>query len=361
MRLGTRRRMLVALALVCLLGWPTAAWWLFACLKLFGHYFRHRVRCDYGWLDFGNGGCGGAGSYNAGFGSLEVFGYLALAVGGGWLLARWALAPVRSMTDLVGQLGPTSLGLRLTDEHGNDETGRLADAINRMLDRVAEGYESQRRFAANASHELRTPLATQRALIEISLADALTPDQLRLLSRQLLATNERNEALIEGLLALAETDRGLMAHVPIRLDEVVHDVVERLRPAAEKADVHLEVSASGVTVIGEQQLVDRLVTNLLQNATKYNHPGGSIQVRVGPPGRLIVSNTGPVVPADAVPSLFEPFRRLSGERLEHGGGAGLGLTIVRSIVAAHGGAVQARANPDGGLTVTVDLVDSGLP
>jgi signal transduction histidine kinase len=107
--------------------------------------------------------------------------------------------------------------------------------------------------------------------------------------------------------------------------------------------------------LGERPLLERLVTNLVLNAIKYNVPDGRVYVTVAAPARLVVVNTGPAVPPDQVGALFEPFRRQSGDGLDHGGGAGLGLTIARLIVAAHWGHVQATANPDGGLTVEVTL------
>lgn len=359
MTLTPRRRIVVLFALGASLGPALILWWWVACKKLtaylvdgsgaYAHY------CTFDWRDFGNGGCGGGHGYHPVLGWVEVLGGIALLPALGWLLARWVLRPLRAMTETIARLGPASLGLRLATTGPRDETRRLSEAIDALLDRVNESYESQRRFAANASHELRTPLATQRALIEVSLADPLTPEQLRLLTRQLLATNERNEALVEGLLALAETEQGLLAHTPLRLDAIAADVLERLRVAADKAGVRLDLHVQEVTVVGERPLLDRMITNLVQNAIKYNGPEGTLTVRVAPPACIVVSNTGPVVPAEAVDGLFEPFRRLSGERLEHGGGAGLGLTIVRSIVAAHGGSLSATANPGGGLTVTVDL------
>jgi signal transduction histidine kinase len=353
MYLTTRSRFLLLLLLSCFVGWLTISWGLIACESLVKYYVRGHRECTRTWRDFGNGGCGLGSAYNVYVGWIEVLGCIAVLLALGWLLTRWVLAPIRSMIDTIGRLGPTSLGLRLNATGPHDETRRLSDALDGMLDRVAEGYESQRRFAANASHELRTPLATQRALIEVSLTDALTPDQIQLLSRQLLATNERNENLIEGLLALAETERGLMTHVPLRLDVIADEVVDRYRPLAEKAGIAIEIAADEVTVIGEEPLLDRLISNLVHNAIKYNDRGGATRVHVEAPATLVVSNTGPHVPEEAVPGLFEPFRRLSGERLDHGGGAGLGLTIVRSIVSAHAGSLDARSNADGGLTVTV--------
>lgn len=315
-------------------------------------------------------GCGGTGlsravgvfngcnslQYRYGYAAVElVLGVVVAAVIAS-ALARWVTQPLRQMTDAVTQLGPANLGLRLRQQGpARDETRRLADAVDGMLDRVSEGYEAQRRFASNASHELRTPLATQRALIEISLSSDLTPDQLELLVRQLLATNERNERLIDGLLTLAETDRGLVSTTRLALDETVAEVVDSLRPLGRDRQLTVTSSVAPAVVVGEQALLERLVSNLVQNAIKYNHAGGTVDVVVSAPATILVTNTGPAVPPDQVTGLFEPFRRLSGERLDHGGGAGLGLTIARSIVAAHDGTITARANSDGGLAVTVVL------
>jgi signal transduction histidine kinase len=265
------------------------------------------------------------------------------------------MAPIRSMADTISQLGPNSVGVRVPTHRAKDETGRLANAVNRMLDRVSEGYDAQRRFAANASHELRTPLATQRALIEVSLGEALTAEQLQLLSRQLLETNQRNEALIEGLLVLAETERGLLSRSSHRLDRVVESAISGLRSVADERRIAINSSLVSVQVSGEQPLLERLAMNLIQNALKYNHPDGWVRVSVDDTGTLIVANSGPQVLPEQVNGLFEPFRRASGDRLDHGGGVGLGLTIAESIVIAHGGSIMATANRAGGLTMEVRL------
>lgn len=351
-----RRRIVALLALACLVGYYYLAW-AWPAVKNMVRYQRYgMVICSGTWRDVGMTGCRRPNSYSLPWSVVEVAGVSVLLVVAGWLLARWALWPLRGITDTVARLGPNSLGLRLATTGPRDETRRLSDAIDAMLARVADGYQAQRSFAANASHELRTPLATQRALIEVSLADGeLDPSQLRLLGRQLLATNERNAELVEGLLVLAETERGLMSHTDQRLDTVVGDAAGLLRPAATKAGVTIGTELAPATVPGERPLLERLAVNLIGNAVKYNVTGGSVHVRVEPPGALTVANTGPVVAAEQVSGLFEPFRRAGVERLDHHGGVGLGLTIVRSIVAAHDGALDARANPAGGLTIDVRL------
>jgi signal transduction histidine kinase len=354
MQLTPRRRALLAIVL----SWPLGAvylyWAIYTGYDIARWYRNGYLGCD-GRLRRYFGACF---AYNVTLAWVELLVSTAVVLVVAVLLARWIVRPVRDIAEVVRRFGPASLGVRLHADGPRDETRQLSDEIDAMLGRLAEGYEAQRRFAANASHELRTPLATQRALIEVSLSSALTSDQLELLSRQLLATNERNERLVEGLLALAETERGLLARTPVRFDAIVAEVVEGLRPAAEQAQVQLHTALAPATVDGEAPLLERLVTNLLQNAVKYNVPGGWVRTSVDAPGVLRVSNSGPDVPPEQVSALFEPFRRLSGERLHHGGGVGLGLTIARSIVAAHGGHINAWAEPAGGLTVELHLVDA---
>jgi signal transduction histidine kinase len=360
MRLTVRRRALLAV----LVGWPLGFVYIFVAAHLIVNLARDYrgvgVVCDSGalrQLDAFNG-CEGA-PFHAGYAVLELLLMTVVAAAATYGLARWATWPVRQMADTVSRFGPNSLGLRLRTGGPHDETRQLSDAIDAMLDRLAEGYEAQRRFASNASHELRTPLATQRALIEVSLSSALTAEQLDLLSRQLLATNERNEQLIDGLLTLAETERGLVTTSTLRLDRIVGETVEQLRPAAKERELELTAHLEPVTVVGEQPLLERLASNLVFNAVKHNHRGGTVTVTVTRDAVLTVANTGPIVAPEDVAGLFEPFRRGSGERLDHGGGVGLGLTIARSIVSAHGAAIEARTQPGGGLVVSVRLRAAG--
>ena len=353
MRLTPRRRFTIAMLVSWPIGLVYLAWCYYNGINLLRYYRNGFVDCRNVYLTAANG-CD-ASTYSVPLAWIEFVVVTALMVALGFMLARWVLRPVRNMADTVAQLGPTSLGVRMRADGPRDETRLLAEAIDAMLDRVTDGYEAQRRFAANASHELRTPLATQRALIEVSLSSALTPEQLDLLSRQLLATNERNEALIEGLLVLAETERGLMSTTPLRLDLITAAAVETIRPTARERGIHIEAELAPAEVAGEQPLLERLVANLLQNAVKYNVADGWVSVRTANNGVLAVANSGPRVAPEHVAGLFEPFRRARGDRLDHGGGVGLGLTIARSVVAAHGGTIAAEANPDGGLTVRAAL------
>ncbi|MBU2668093.1 HAMP domain-containing protein [Actinoplanes bogorensis] len=269
------------------------------------------------------------------------------------LLIRWVLLPVRRMLPLIAQVGPQNLGHRIRPGRGRDEIRQLGRSLDTMMDGIAAGYEGQRSFAANASHELRTPLALQRTLIEVGMAEPLTPEQSSLLAGQLLETNARNERLIEGLLVLSQADQGLKTRTPQRLDRIAADVTDAHTRAAAEADVKIKTELSPYEVTGDPILLERLVRNLVHNAVKYNRPGGTVVVTTG--ATLVVRNTGPLVPAEDVNRLFEPFTRLATGRIDHSGGSGLGLAIARSIVRAHDGTITATAPADGGLSVSVGL------
>jgi signal transduction histidine kinase len=272
-----------------------------------------------------------------------------------WALALWVVRPLRPLTEMIDRMGPQNLAERAPVAAGKDETTALTNAVNAMMDRLAAGYEGQRSFAANASHELRTPLAVQRTLIEVSMATARSPEQIALLTDQLLETNARNERLIEGLLVLSESDRGLATRTPQPLDQIASGVVDVHRDLAAQAGVTLQTDLQPRLVQGEWVLLERLVTNLVRNAIIYNVRPGEVTITVGAAPALVVENTGTPVPAESVDGLFEPFRRGTADRTHHGGGAGLGLTIVRSIAQAHDGSVTAKARAGGGLRIEVEL------
>jgi signal transduction histidine kinase len=286
-------------------------------------------------------------------GSVAVLAGIVVLVMVARAVAGRLVRPVAAMTETVRQLSPQNLGQRIRYGGARDEVRVLADALDEMLDRVATGYEGQRRFASNASHELRTPLAVQRTLVEVAM---VTGEQdVPRLAAQLLVVNERNERLIEGLLVLAESDRGLPGTEPVRLDNLVGEVLDRFAEQAAEHDVTIRRGMVERTVAGDPLLLERLVSNLVHNAIKYNEPGGSVDVVVAGEPALAIRNTGQRVPSETVPALFEPFRRLTETRTHQRDGAGLGLSIVRSIAAAHHGTVTAKPGDDGGLNVAVML------
>ncbi|MET9054871.1 sensor histidine kinase [Streptomyces rhizosphaericola] len=280
------------------------------------------------------------------------------AVGVGWWIAGRVLRPVHAMTAKARSLSERTLHERIASSGPDDELKELGETLDALLARLEKAFDSQRRFIANASHELRTPLATQRAAIQVGLDDP-SPDDLVRTRQTLLDTNRRSERLIEGLLVLARSERGLAAdeREDVRFDRVVAEETAR-RPGARaegpgRAAVRVDVAPCPVR--GNRLLLSQLVSNLLANAATYNVPGGSVDITLAEDGVLVVRNTGPVVSEADIAGFFEPFRRGEG-RDRMGPGSGLGLSIVRSIAVAHGGTVTAVPGPGGGgLAVTVRL------
>lgn len=279
-----------------------------------------------------------------------------IAVWLGWVVAGRVLAPLHSITSTAHRLEAERLDQRIELDGPPDELKELADTFDGMLDRLASSFDSQKRFVANASHELRTPLAVQRTLIEVALGAPDASDEIRRLGAHLLDTNERSEKLIDGLLLLARSDRGLATRELVWLDEVIDDEIASCAALAAEKKVTFAVRTRRYLVDGDPVLLAHLVGNLLRNALLYNRPGGSVAVELDQ--ELTVTNTGPTVPAQAVPGLFEPFRRLRDRTGT--AGSGLGLSIVQSVARAHQGSAKARPNGGGGLVVQVNLPETGV-
>ena len=272
-----------------------------------------------------------------------------------WWLTGRLLRPLHRITAAAQRLSLSTLHERIALTGPDDELRRLADTFDAMLDRLERAVDSQRRFIANASHELRTPLAVQRTAIEVGLAKP-SPERVERIRTELLRNTLRSEQLIEGLLLLANGERGLDARAPVDLSVVVNEVIEESLGRADEAGVTVAPrTVRPLAVLGDEVMLAQLVTNLVQNAIRYNVPGGHVLIELSEGTGLVVSNTGPHVPLDRADELFEPFRRLNADRTGSGDGAGLGLSIVAAIARAHGGTVTLRPNPDGGLTARVDL------
>ncbi|MEY9854995.1 signal transduction histidine kinase [Catenulispora sp. GAS73] len=273
----------------------------------------------------------------------------------GWRMAGRALRPVATITAAARQIGEQNLDQRLSLTGPDDELHRLADTFDTMLDRLEKAFESQRRFVANASHELKTPLAVQRTCLQVGFADPL-PDELAEVRDDMLAANHEAERLINALLLLARSDRGLESTEPVDLAAVARVVAGDLAPLATTNDVRVEVDADvspPPVVHGDPVLLRQLLTNLTRNAVQYNRPGGRVDVRLdAADSTLTVTNTGPQVSPEKIPDLFEPFRRHGPDRTA-ATGHGLGLSIARSIAVAHSAELTARPRDEGGLVLTL--------
>ncbi|WP_063813207.1 sensor histidine kinase [Herbidospora daliensis] len=288
-----------------------------------------------------------------GFGGLVVLAATLIAAAAGWQAAGWALRPARRVTVAARRV---ALSHDLTERIGydgpDDEIRQLADIFDGVLGRLVRAQDGQRRFIANASHELRTPLTVNRTLVDVAVRRAGAGDEVVRLGESLLVVNERHERLIDGLLALAQGEQALTDTTAFDLADVVDHVVDLGAAEALDREVTVVHEVAEAPTEGDPVLVERLVQNLFENAVRHNAPGGRAWLTTRAAGaevELTVENTGPVVPAYEVETIFQPFRRRS-ER-----GTGLGLSIVRAITTAHGGTVAARPREDGGLAVTVRL------
>ncbi len=291
-----------------------------------------------------------------------------LAAGFGWIVAGRVLAPLHRVTDTARRIAAApaagrGLHERIALDGPDDEVKNLADAFDTMVERLDHSFDGQRRFVANASHELRTPLTLGRALVEIAMHRKTASPDVQQLGESLLEINTRHEQLISGLLVLADSEKELTAVYPVNLADVITHVVAQLTREATAAGVRVTAEPGDAPTVGDALLLERLVHNLVENAVRHNVDDGWVQVTSRTTGERVeveVSNTGPDVPPYEVEGLFKPFRRLGADRMVGAQGAGLGLSIVRSVAEAHSGTVQASPRDGGGLKIVVSLpVDPG--
>ncbi|MGY5099519.1 sensor histidine kinase [Streptomyces sp. 900105245] len=290
---------------------------------------------------------------------LALLGLAVIAFAFGYAMAGRVLSPLGRITRTARQVAGSDLSRRIELDGPDDELKELADTFDDMLERLQRAFTAQQRFVGNASHELRTPLAINRTLLEVHLSDPNAPVELQQLGKTLLATNERSEQLVEGLLLLARSDNQIVERKPVDLAEVATQAVDQVHGEAESKGVKIRGERKPAVVQGNGVLLERIALNLVQNAVRYNVAEDG-WVEVGTEVEhgqavLTVSNTGPVVPAYEVDNLFEPFRRLRTERTGSDKGVGLGLSIVRSVARAHGGHVVAQPREGGGLVMRVTL------
>ncbi|MFJ6015981.1 sensor histidine kinase [Streptomyces sp. NPDC092952] len=290
---------------------------------------------------------------------LALVGLSVIAFAFGYAMAGRVLSPLGRITRTARRVAGTDLSRRIELDGPDDELKELADTFDEMLDRLERAFTAQQRFVGNASHELRTPLAINRTLLEVHLSDPQAPPELKQLGKTLLATNERSEQLVEGLLLLARSDNQIVERKPVDLAEVASRALDQTRGEAEERGVAIRGERAPVVVQGNGVLLERIALNLVQNAVRYNVPeDGWVEVTTelqGGQALLVVSNTGPVVPAYEIDNLFEPFRRLRTERTGSDKGVGLGLSIARSVARAHGGRIIAEPREGGGLVMRVSL------
>ena len=275
-----------------------------------------------------------------------------------WVLTGQALRPLHEVTATARRLSVESLGERIGHRGPRDEVAELADTFDAMLDRLQAAFDAQQRFVANASHELRTPLTVVRTELDVTLTDPNADvAELHRMASVVRAATDRADALVDALLTLARTESaGLAAREPVDLAPIAKSAVTAVGAEAAVRSLRIDVDTRPAPAVGDPAWLNRVAGNWRETAVRHNVDGGWVHVSTGcgPGGSsLRVSSSGAGVPPERVAELFEPFRRAAADRT--GQGAGLGLSIVRAVVHAHGGVVHAEAVPGGGLSVCVEL------
>lgn len=287
--------------------------------------------------------------------ALAIMAVICMALG--WVIAGRVLRPLRTITATTQEISAANLNRRLALPGPRDELRRLADTIDGLLARLEGAFDAQRRFVANASHELRTPLTASRAMLEMVVEDPhATAEDFRSTCVNVLEEGERQEQLIAALMTLAHGQRGIERPEPIDLAALVHEVVDADEVLAQTAGVAVEEAIEPAEIDGDRRLIERLTSNLLENAIRHNLAGGRVTVAVsanGDGGVLAVSNTGPIVPSEEIERLLQPFQRMAVDRVGQGDRLGLGLSIVAAVAVAHRAELDVRPRVGGGLEVTV--------
>jgi signal transduction histidine kinase len=277
----------------------------------------------------------------------------------GWFAAGRMLRPLRQMTASARSISAGNLHDRLALTGREDEFKQLGDTFDDLLGRLDASFAAQRRFVANAAHELRTPLTLERTLLQVALADPnASAESLRATCEELLASGRSQERLLEALLTLATSERGLEHREKLDLRALTERALARTETEIAGRRLELKPALQPAALRGDQPLIERLIANLLDNAISHNYEGGWIAVETAAePDHAVlrVANSGPVIYADEVEPMFEPFHRGGADRTRADGHHGLGLSIARAIVRAHDGEIAAAPQPGGGLVVTAIL------
>ncbi|NBF00562.1 HAMP domain-containing histidine kinase [Nonomuraea sp. KC401] len=283
---------------------------------------------------------------------------VALALG--WYVAGRFLHPLRAITTTARIISAGDLHRRLDLGEPTDELTELGHTLDDLFARLQASFDAQRHFVANASHELRTPLAGLRTLLEVALADPdADAEALRSVCREALALGEHQERLVQALLALATSERGVTRRDTFDLAHVVEGVLASRRAQATERGIGLAEHLAPAVTAGDLRLIESLVANLVDNAIRHNHPDGHVEITTrisGTEATLTVTNTGPVITGDQIQRLFQPFQKLAPDRHGHSDGYGLGLAIVNAVAQAHHATLTTSARPEGGLSITVRLL-----
>jgi heavy metal sensor kinase len=286
---------------------------------------------------------------------------VSLAVVGGYWLMRRSLAPVDEITRRAEGITSTNLSERLPVIRTGDELERLSISLNRMIERLDEAFQHINRFSADASHELRTPLTILQLELEGIAQDHRRDVALGDQIGSALEETHRMSRIVESLLAISRLDAGEVKMDKTRFDlgELAASTADEMRLLAEEKSIRLcSHSEASIHVEGDRTRLQQVIVNLIDNAIKYTQEGGTVEIRVGQEGNaavLEVSDDGPGIPAHALPHVFERFYRADKARSRASGGAGLGLSIVKAICAAHKAEVKVSSQEGRGSCFRVEL------
>ena len=282
-----------------------------------------------------------------------------VSFGLGWYVAGRVLRPVRTIARAAQTISARNLSERLAFDGPDDEFKELGDTLDQLFARLQAAFDSQRDFVANASHELRTPLTVERSLLQIALSDPNpTIESLLTTCQTALLNSEQQQRLIDGLLTLARSEGQLEHPEPCDLAEITERVLLTTRNDTDRLHLTTTPALDYGAVDGNPRLLERLVTNLVQNAVYHNSPYGWVAITTGTRGEhafLTVANSGALIPRTEIQRLFQPFQRLNGTRTQHTNGHGLGLAIVQAIATAHDATITTQPNPTGGLTIEISF------
>ena len=293
----------------------------------------------------------------AGIGAM--FAIAALGTGLVYLTTRRALSPIHDFSQTVAAITENDLDIHLRESDGSSsEAELLHHSFNTMMERLERSFSAQKLFAENAAHELKNPLATIIATVQVSRLSPPSPAEYRHVLSSIEANAKRMQGTLEGLLRLCDGQAGFETG-EIRLEDLFADILREARPKMREMNVSASVDCSAMpAVCGNYELLYRAFYNLIENAIKYNRPGGEIRITsraLGRRGEIVISDSGYGIEPSALPRIFEPFYRTDTQRSRRTDGSWLGLSIVKSIIERHSWSISAESVPDQGTTFTISL------